>query len=346
MSHYLSVRPEWLAKTTEEAIDPQLPIVDAHHHVWDIPNWRYMFDDLLADTKAGHRIVSSVFVQCYSMYRKDGPKEERALGETEFVNGVAAMSASGVYGESRLCEGIVGMANLTAGEDVQRVLELHMQVAGPRFKGIRQITAFDAEEAIHNKKWGLAAGITEDTAFRAGFRCLGRLGLSFDAYVFHTQLHELAALARAEPGTTLVLNHVGAPLGIGRFAGRRDEVVKAWRAGIVDLAACPNVYVKLGGLGMATVGFNFDAGVAPPGSDALAATWAPYVEHCIESFGPHRSMFESNFPVDKGSCSYVVMWNAFKKIARRYSQQERDHLFSGTAGSVYKLPSVATLALQ
>jgi len=280
------------------------------------------------------------------MYRKDGPKEMRSLGETEFANGVAAMSASGVYGETRLCEGIVGMVNLTAGDDAQRVLEAHMQAAGPRFKGVRQITAFDDEEAIHNKKWGLAAGITGDSAFRAGIRSLGRLGLSFDAYVFHTQLAELAALARSQPETTIVLNHVGAPLGIGRFAGQRDAVASAWRAGISELARCQNVVVKLGGLGMATVGFDFHEKLLPPTSDALATAWAPYVEHCIDAFGPSRAMFESNFPVDKGSCSYVVLWNAFKKIARRYTPEERFQLFCGTAGAVYKLPSVAFLVRQ
>ncbi|HVZ45778.1 MAG TPA: amidohydrolase family protein [Ramlibacter sp.] len=344
MSHYLPVRPDWLASYTETAIDPDVAIVDSHHHVWDIPEWRYMFEDVLADMRAGHRVIASVFVQCYSMYRKDGPKELRCIGETEFANGVAAMSASGVYGDTRICDGIVGMANLTAGAEVERVLEAHVRAAGERFKGIRQITAYDDEPAIHNKKWGLAAGIAGDAGFRAGYRRLGRMGLSFDAYVFHTQLGELAGLARAEPETTLVLNHVGAPVGIGRFAGQREAVAKAWRAGIAELAACPNVFVKLGGMGMATVGFDFHQQAQPPSSDMLSAAWAPYMDYCIEKFGPGRCMFESNFPVDKGSCSYVVLWNAFKKIARRYTAAEQFQLFAGTAGAVYRLPSVAALS--
>jgi predicted TIM-barrel fold metal-dependent hydrolase len=341
MSRHLPVRPTWLAKTTEAAIDPEIPIVDAHHHVWDIPNWRYMFDDLLSDTRSGHRIVSSVFVQCYSMYRRDGPRELRSLGETEFANGVAAMSASGIYGDARLCEGIVGMVDLTAGARARSILEAHMRIAGPRFKGVRQITAFDEEEAIHDKRRGLAAGIMADASFRAGIRCLGSLGLSFDAYVFHTQLRELANLARSEPGTVIVLSHVGTPLGIGRFSGRRDEVVDEWRAGILELAACPNVYVKLGGLGMATAGFTFHEQDRPPDSDALAAAWTPYIRYCIDAFGPKRAMFESNFPVDKGSCGYTILWNAFKKIARSYSREEQLGLFAQSAASVYRLTSTA-----
>ncbi|MGE0761243.1 MAG: amidohydrolase, partial [Pirellulaceae bacterium] len=249
MSHYLSVCQEWLSKYSEAASDPDIPIVDAHHHVWDVAGWRYMFDDLLADVRSGHRIVSSVFVQCYSMYRKEGPKELRACGETEFANGIAAMSASGMYGEARLCEGIVGTANLTTGEDVQKVLEVHLRAAGRRFRGIRQITAWDGDEEIHASRYGLPQGMMADAAFRAGLACLGRMGLSFDAYVFHTQLGELTALARAVPEVAIIVNHVGGPIGIGRFAGHRNEVMSEWKASMAQLAECPNVVVKLGGLG-------------------------------------------------------------------------------------------------
>jgi L-fuconolactonase len=345
MSHYLSVRQEWLSKHNEAALEPDMPIVDAHHHVWDVAGWRYMFDDLLADVRSGHRIVSSVFVQCYSMYRKDGQKELRACGETEFANGVAAMSASGMYGEARLCEGIVGTANLTAGDGVQKVLEAHLRIAARRFKGIRQITAWDGDEEVHASRYGLPQGIMDDSAFRAGLTCLGRMGLSFDAYVFHTQLGELTTLARANPEVPIILNHVGGPVGIGRFKGQRDEVIADWKASIAQLAECPNVSVKLGGLGMKTAGFDFHERSTPPDSDMLASAWRPYIAYCIDKFSPSRCMFESNFPVDKGSCSYTVLWNAFKKIANGYTRSERLDLFAGTAARIYRLETVsATLS--
>jgi L-fuconolactonase len=337
-SNYLAVRPEWLVRRHEEAIDPDLPIVDAHHHLWDRPGWRYLFDEYLGDIgRCGHNIIASVFMQCQAMYRADGPEELRVIGETEFVNGIAAMSASGRYGSARICAGIVGHANLLIGERVAGVLESHLQAGGGRFRGIRHITVWDADTTLMNPLSAGPPSLLRDTAFRAGFAKLAPLNLSFDAWLFHPQISELTDLARAFPDTTIILNHVGGVVGIGAYAGRRDEVLEHWSCAIRDLARCDNVHVKLGGLGMRINGFGFETAEAPPASEQLAMTWQPYIETCIEAFGTNRCMFESNFPVDKGSYGYGLAWNAFKRLTRDATKDERTALFSGTAERVYGL---------
>jgi predicted TIM-barrel fold metal-dependent hydrolase len=336
-SYFLPVREEWLATRQEEILEPELPIVDPHHHLWESPTWRYLFHDLLADLGTGHSVVGTVFVQCIAMYRAEGPRELRPVGETEFVNGVAAMSASGRYGPARVCAGIVGHADLRLGAKVQDVLEAHLRAGGGRFRGIRHITAWDADPTIVNPTHAAPPGLLADPQFREGFARLAPLDLTFDAWLLHPQIDELTALARAFPGTRIVLDHVGGPLAIGTYAGRRDEVFGHWATAIRALATCPNVFVKLGGLGMRVNGFDFHDGPRPPSSDHLAAAWRPYVETCIEAFGPARCMFESNFPVDKGSYSYAVFWNACKRLAKGASAGEKAELFASTATRFYRL---------
>jgi L-fuconolactonase len=323
----------------EAILEPELPIVDPHHHLWDRPGWRYLLDELLADLNTGHRIVATVFVQCRSMHRADGPEPLRPVGETEFVNGVAAMSASGGYGPTKVCAGIVGHADLTLGAAVESVLEAHVRAGGGRFRGIRHIAAWDADASVLNPANPAPRALMADRSFREGFARLAPLGLSFDAWLYHPQIAELADLARAFPDTTIVLNHVGGPLAVGSYAGRRDAVFADWSRAIRDLAACPSVSVKLGGMGMRINGFDFQEGARPPSSETLAAAWRPYVETCLEAFGPGRCMFESNFPVDKGSYGYAAYWNACKRLALSsgLSAADRTSLFSGTATRVYRL---------
>jgi predicted TIM-barrel fold metal-dependent hydrolase len=334
---YLPVRQEWLDRRAEPILEPELPIVDPHHHLWDRPGWRYLLDELLADTSSGHNIVATVYVQARAMYRATGPEEMRPVGETEFINGVAAMSASGIYGKTRHCAGIVGHADLTLGSRVEPVLAAHIRAGGDRFRGIRHITAWDADASVRNPAYSPPRGLLGDKSFREGFAVLGRLGLSFDAWLYHPQIGELADLARAFPATKIVLNHVGGPIGIGAYAGKRDEAFAVWAASIEALAACPNVCVKLGGLGMRLGGFGFHEQPEPPSSEALAAAWRPYVETCIAAFGASRCMFESNFPVDKGSYSYPVFWNACKLLAKGANRTEKADLFAGTAARFYGL---------
>jgi L-fuconolactonase len=336
-SHYLAVREDWLARRNEAILEPELPIVDPHHHLWDRPDWRYLLPELLADLNSGHKITATVFVQCRAFHRAGGAEEMKPVGETEFVNGVAAMSASGRYGPTRICAGIVGHANLTLGARVEQVLEAHVRAGGGRFRGIRHITAWDHDPAVLNPGYPVPDGLLADAAFRGGFAKLASMDLTFDAWLYHPQIPELTSLARAFPAARIVLDHVGGPLAIGSYANRRDEIFPLWRTTIRELATCPSVHVKLGGLGMRINGFGFEAQTEPPSSEQLAAAWKPYIDTCIEAFGPQRCMFESNFPVDKGSYGYAVGWNAFKRLAAGASAAEKAELFSGTATRFYRL---------
>lgn len=340
-SRHIPVREDWLAQRKEPALEPDLPIIDPHHHLWDNASGVYLMPELLADVGTGHNIISTVFMECRAMYRADGDPDLASIGEVEFVNGIAAMSASGAYGPTRTCEGIVGHANLTRGARAKGILEALMQVSGGRFRGVRYSSVWHPDPSARGSAVTAPEGLLADKGFREGFACLAPLGLTFDAWVYHKQLGELAALARKFPETTIVTNHVGGAIGIGPYAGKRDEVMADWRRGIAELAACPNVVMKVGGLGMRLFGFTFQDESTPPSSEQLAPAWRPYVEGCIEAFGPSRCMFESNFPVDKGSCSYGVLWNAFKRISTGYSADERAALFRGTAARVYGLRSEA-----
>jgi predicted TIM-barrel fold metal-dependent hydrolase len=336
-SPYLPVRDEWLARRVETVLEPELPIIDPHHHLWERPDWNYMLDDLLADTDSGHNIVGTVFVQCRSMHRADGPEAMRPVGETEFVNGVAAMSASGGYGPAKICAGIVGHADLRNGHGAEAVLEAHIRAGGGRFRGIRHIVAWDADPSLMNPAYPMPSELMFDAKFREGFTCLAPLNLTFDAWLYHPQIGDVAALARAFPGTGICLNHIGGPLAIGAYAGKRAEVFAQWSAAIRDLATCPNVVVKLGGMAMRINGFDFHERAEPPSSEDLAAAWKPYVDVCIEAFGANRCMFESNFPVDKGSYGYQAFWNACKILAKGASASEKADLFHGTASRFYRL---------
>ena len=329
--------PQWLNLVDEPILEPELPIVDPHHHLWERVGNRYLLEDVLADVSSGHNVVSTVFMECRAMYRAGGDPELAPLGETEFVNGIAAMSASGAYGPCRISEAIVGFANLQLGSRVRRVLEAQADVSGGRWRGVRHISAYHADPNARGSSVSAPAGLLMDRGFREGFAVLGHLGMTFDAWMYHTQLDELYDLAKANPQTTIILDHIGGALGIGPYAGKRDEVFKLWKASIDKLAQLPNVTIKLGGLGMKLCGFDFHERPKPPTSEELAKAWAPYFEACIAAFGPDRSMFESNFPVDKPSCSYHVMWNAFKRITAKYSDAEKRALHGGTAARVYKM---------
>ena len=330
----------WLAKRpTEAALEPDLPIIDPHHHFWDTPHrGQYFLPDLLADIGTAHNIVSTVFLECQAMYRKDGPVEMRPVGEVEFVAGIAAMSASGNYGPCRVAEGIIGHADLTIGARVRDVLEAQIKAGGGRFRGIRYGVSWDPNPAVQNfVSRNVVPGILKDPRFREGFSQLSKLKLSFESWQYHPQVPDAIELARAFPDTTIILNHVGGVLGVGPYNGRRQEILASWRKDIAELAKCPNVNVKLGGVGMTSFGFAFHDRDYPPTSHELAEAWKMYIEPCIESFGVDRCMFESNFPPDKQSCGYTELWNAFKILTAGSSAAEKKALYSGTAARVYNL---------
>ena len=328
-----------LAAAAEPALEPELPIVDPHHHLWDQPDHRYMLADLLADTGSGHTITDTVYIEARAFYAPDAARGMAPVGEVEFANGVAAMAATGRYGPTRVAAGIVGTADLTLGAAVEDVLAAQIARGGPRFKGIRHAAGWeDRTRSIHNSHSNPPPHLYRDhAAFREGFAVLGRLGLTFDAWLYHPQLMDVVDLARAFPDQPIVLDHVGGPLGREVYANEREDVLRDWRNGMAALAACPNVTVKLGGLGMRINGFGFEERDTAPSSDELATTWRPFVEPTIEMFGADRCMFESNFPVDRISTGYANLWNAFKKLASGASAEEKAALFAGTARAFYRL---------
>jgi L-fuconolactonase len=328
----------WLAQQPPEPIlDPDLPIIDPHHHLWQRPGHRYLLDEFLADVRTGHNVIATVFEECHAMYRASGPEEMRPVGETEFVAGMAAMSASGLYGPTRVAASIVGFADLTLGDRVEPVLEAHIRASGGRFRGVRYSAGWDASETIGNSRTATGPHVLRQADFRAGLARLTALGLSFDAWLYHPQLDDVIDLARAFPDATIVMCHVGGPLGYGPYAGKHDEVFAFWKSKTTELATCPNVVVKLGGMLNRLAAYDFRARPAPISSTELAEYWRPYMGTCIELFGPERCMFESNFPVEKMGVGWVTLWNAFKRIAAGASAEEKLALFSGTARRVYDL---------
>jgi L-fuconolactonase len=335
----IKIDEAWLSKWQEDVIDPDLPVVDVHHHLW-VHSGRYLLDELLADTGSGHNVRSSVFVQCRSMYRADGPAEMRPVGETEFVNGAAAMSASGHYGPARLCAGIIGWADLTLGAKAVPVLEAHIRAGNGRFRGIRVTSSHDPDPALWPGPARSIPGLLTDSGFREALGSFAQLGLLFEPIVFHHQLPELIAVARAFPDTQFVLNHAGGILTRGKYATQTEEVYALWRKHMKELARSPNVAVKVGGMARRTPGVTFPKLERPPSSQDLAGHWRRYFEACIEDFGADRCMFESNFPVDKSCYSYRVVWNAFKRITANYSAAEKAALFSENAYRIYRLNRV------
>jgi predicted TIM-barrel fold metal-dependent hydrolase len=321
---------QWLALTAEAALEPELPICDPHHHLWDRPNNRYLAVELLADTRgAGHNIVQTVFLECGSMYRSEGSEALRPVGETVFVEEIAEQLVREGQG---MLNGIVGFANLTLGAAVDETLEAHLAASPNRFRGIRHSTPWDVDTTNRPPR------LLMDAAFREGFSRLQNYNLSFDAWLYHPQMVELADLARAFPQTTIILDHIGGLRGTGSYAGKRAEMMAEWKAGIDAAAACPNIVCKVGGIGMTHYGFGWSERPTPPGSVEIAAAMKPYYLYCIEKFGVYRCMFESNFPVDNASYSYGVLWNAYKRLTADFSANERAALFHDTAVRVYRLP--------
>ena len=328
----IEIREDWLAQSTEQAIDPSRSIIDPHHHFFaqatEFPH--YGLEQLWTDTDT-HRVAKTVYLQCWEGYRTDGPEDMKCVGETEWVDGIAARARH--KPQAAQIGAMMGTADLR-GAQIREVLEAHC-AASKLFRGIRQIAAWDTNEVLFIMEGVTHPNLYGEPAFRAGFAVLGEMGLRFDAWHYHPQTPHLTELARAFPNTPIVLDHLGTPVGIGSYAGHEEEIYSLWARDLTDLASCPNVSIKLGGLAMPWNGFNFERAALPPTSDQLVAKWARYYHHAIEQFGPERCMFESNFPVDKCAVTYAVLWNAFKKMAARYSAAEQDNLFRATAARFY-----------
>jgi predicted TIM-barrel fold metal-dependent hydrolase len=333
---------EWLAHTPEAPIETDLPILDPHHHLWRRPGSTYMLDELCSDTTS-HNVRQTVYIECTSMYRATGPDHLRPIGETEFVQGIAAQSASAGHETPGACAAIVGTADLCLGEGVAQVLEAQLAASPNRFRGIRHRAAWPEIQPPQGQP-RCREHLLRDPEFRAGFAFLRRYALTFEAWLYHPDLPDVADLARAFPDTTIILNHLGGPILSGKFPGTKEEIFAQWKRDIAEIAQYPNVVMKLGGIQMAVNGFAWHERDKPPTSDELVATNAPWYEYAIEQFGPRRGMFESNFPVDRVSCSYPVLWNQFKKLTKGFRADERLDLFHDTAARVYRLPLASELA--
>ena len=343
---------------TEEILEPDLPIIDPHHHLWDLRpmlpmfpeprhpfietlthNAYYTFDQLHAHLTGGHNVVATVFMECGAFYNAAYGEAKKVVGEVEYVNGVAAQSASGIYGDLRACAAIIGHADLTLGEKAGEVLDA-LQAASPRFRGIRHQGAWDADADVLGPPFHAPEGLYRDATFREGFAELGKRGLSFDAWVLEPQLPDVIDLARAFPDQPICLDHCGTPLGTASYQGRLHERFDTWRHNIKELAACENVQVKLGGLAMAFCALPDQGPAAGSSSQHLAGLWRPYIETCIEAFGNDRAMFESNYPVDYWGADYAVLWNAFKRITTGASAEEKAALYAGNASRFYRIEEV------
>ena len=324
----------WLEMLQEEILEPDLPIIDPHHHLWLRSGYTYFMPELAADLASGHNIVATVFAECHSMYRKDGAKELCSLGETEFVRGQAAMSASGEFGNTRACDVMFGNVDLTLGAAVEPILEQHVEASGGRFRGVRLSSGWHADDKVGNV--AKQPHLLVDPRVIDAIAVVDRLDMSLDCWLYHTQLHEVAQVADAFPDLTIILNHVGTPILGGPYRGRTDEVFKEWEAAIGDVSKRGNVFIKLGALPIRMPGYTGDR-TLPPGSEEVAAAWRPWMETCIDAFGPDRSMYESNFPVQKRWCSYQVCWNAFKRISAGASATEKADLFAGAAARAYRI---------
>jgi len=330
--------PAWLAASREEALEPDLPMVDAHHHFSE--HWGgYLPDDLLTDI-AGHDIRATVYVQCGWRYRSDGPQALRPMGETESVVAVAR-EANLAQRRTRVAAAIVGYADLRLGAAVDEVLAAQVAAGAGRFRGVRNSAAYHADFK-HGVLPRTMPELYADAAFREGYACLEKRGLSFDAWIYHTQLQDVFELASAFPRIPLVLDHIGGLLGVAGYQGRQGAALQEWLPWMKRLARCPNVFVKLGGLGTAVFGFDFVGRAMPPSSRELAEAWRPIFDPVLELFGPERCMFESNFPVDRSSASYGVVWNALKRIASGASSQDKAMLFHDNAVRVYRIDLAAS----
>ncbi|AWW74627.1 amidohydrolase [Erythrobacter sp. KY5] len=345
---------------TEVILEPELPILDPHHHLWDlrammpmfpeprhrfietlVPVAHYTFDQFSADVSgSGHNIVASVFMECGAFYNSAYGEAKKVIGEVEYVNGVAAQSASGLYGPAKLCAGIVGHADLMLGESAGEVLD-GLQAAAPgRFRGIRHAGAWDADPEVLGPPFAHPPERYLDTGFRRGFAELGKRDLSFDAWILEPQIPDVIDLAHTFPDTPICLDHCGTPLGMASYSGKLEERFGVWRENMIELGKCENVMVKLGGLAMHNCALPEQGPAAGIGSEELARLWKPYIETCIEAFGTKRAMFESNYPVDRWGATYPVLWNTFKRITSGASADEKADLYAGNAARFYRIEEV------
>ncbi|NIZ15732.1 amidohydrolase [Phaeobacter sp. HF9A] len=327
-SPHHTVREEWLALMQEDILAPGQPIFDCHHHLWHRAEGRYGAEELMADLRAGHDVRASLFVQCRTGYRVDGPEALRPVGEVETV-------LDWTRGQDRFPVGIIAMADLQLGDSVRPVLDALIEAGHGHVKGIRNTTAWHADPLVRSNPKPPPDGLLRSDAFRDGAQAVAARGLSLDVWAYQTQLDEVRALAATLPDLTIIVNHCGGPLGVGPHDRFAPENFQNWRNALAAIAALPNTRIKIGGFGLGVFGWPYTDAALPPHSATLAEDWRPWVETCFDLFTPRRAMFESNFPVDKGQFSYRALWNAFKRLAASLSRDDQDALFWRSATQSY-----------
>ncbi len=340
-SPHLPVRQEWLDQHIEDPISPNIPIIDPHHHLWDVGFGRYYIEELLEDiNSSGHNIVSTVYIMSSSnteIYSKDGLEEFKPLKEIEFATSEGKRADLIPNNKVKVNASIVGSVDLTYGNKLQPVLEKAVNISEGRLKGIRMLLASHTDPRISSGAVKSDLGLMLHPNFIEGAKCIQNANLSLDFWIYHTQLNEMEKIARSLPELTIILNHIGGPIHLGEYEGKQAATHREWRSAMMRLSRIPNINVKLGGLGMAVNGAKFHNNKFPPNSVQLSDVWKPWIYETIDMFGFDRCMFESNFPVDKGSCSYGALWNAFKILAKDMSDDEINKLFSKNAAKIYKI---------
>jgi predicted TIM-barrel fold metal-dependent hydrolase len=330
---------DWLNQHREAVIDPDREIVDPHHHLWPKGNERgivYDLDDLWRDTDDGHKVTQTLFMECGAAYRESGPEHLKPVGETEFVAKAATLSKTGL-GKTTI-SALIAHADLRLPEEtLDEVLDAHIEASNGLFRGIRHSGPFDRASEHFRIRPRSPEGLYRGEGFRRGVERLGARGLTYDTWNYHHQISDFRDLAADVPGTTIILDHFGTPLGVGPYEGKREENFGKWQDDIAAVAECPNVFMKLGGLAMPDNGFGWHERDTPPSSDEFVEAQAKYYHHTIRCFGPDRCMFESNFPVDRLSLSYRTLWNGLKKIAADYTETEQQAMFARVARQVYSV---------
>ena len=324
---------EWLNQVKEEIVEPDIRIIDPHHHLWDFPTSTYLVKELQADTSSGHKVEKTIYMECGVGYYEEGPEHLRSVGETESVSSHAEESK--VTGGSPIA-GIVSRADLRTGDLLDEVLDAHLEVSNGLFRGIRHAGA-SAEYPDELLIPGAAPrDLFQDENFINGVKLLGRRGFTYDTWHYHYQNKDFIDLVSKVSDTQIILDHFGTPLGVGPYASQKEEIYQEWKKDMKELSMLDNVVMKIGGLAMPDNGFGWDKRSKPATSDEFVEAQRRYYLHVIDCFGPERCMMESNFPVDRRSISYHVLYNGLKKIVSDFSEDEKDQMFYRTAETIYK----------
>ena len=350
------------------------PIIDPHIHQWDLLNtprilswpkrllgWNRNFYETvirLAANETDKRYVGRPDFVAHDYLPADYAMDAAGLPITHVVHVEAEWrdrEGLGPVGETRWLNdlfvgsaiklgGIVGFVELERA-DAADLIAAHKQ-ASARFAGVRQMLAFDLDQGI--MRFCPRPYLSRDSHWLKGLSLLEQHHLSFDAWFFHHQLDELVVLAKAFPGITFVLDHMGTPIGVGgqfasygRTESARDVTLRTWQMHLHELAELPNVMVKLSGLFMPVVGWGYEHRDTPPTQEELLNTAGPLFDFVLQTFGVDRCMFASNFPMDKVSLSLSQLYQFYGALVAHYPEESRRKLFHDNAARIYRIADLS-----